>query len=667
MNHHPLSEVKRLWILGAVLAGLFSLLVAHYYQIQIVEHEKWLKEASKQHFFVVKEPFRRGRFFSNTEVKIGHPVKPIPFVNDIEKHHLYIDPQSIPPSLKKNIAEKLKQALDLDKEEGEVLKKQFLKKSRNRKVASWLDQEVKEEILMWWRPFARKNRIASNALYFVADNQRSYPYGKLLGQVLHTVQTLKDEKTDQSIPTGGLELSCNRYLKGCLGKRRLMRSPFNSLETGEVLMSPENGADVYLTINHVLQAIAEEELEKGVKKCKAKSGWAVMMDPYNGHILALAQYPFFYPPDYQAFFNDPLLMENAKIKAVTDANEPGSIIKSITLAIALLANKELAAKGEKPLFSVDEKIPTDNGKFPGRSKPIVDTTLHHFLNFDMALQRSSSVYAARLVERIINRLGPEWYRNALQDIFGFGTKTGIQLPAESWGVLPLPGKKHPNGTFEWSTSTPFSIAMGYNIQATTLQMLRAYTVLLNQGKRVDPTLIKKIVKEDPQGKQTILYEHIPTYTKVLDEDICARVLRGMKFTTKKGGTSRKADIWGYTEGGKSCTAKKIVGRSYSETQYIGAFLGVAPINKPAFILLVTMDEPEYGYIAGWGKNHNGGTCSAPVFRDIARRSLEYLGIPPDDPFGYPSGDPRHDPKKGDWYEETESLMRLYEQWNRNCI
>ena len=118
-----------------------------------------------------------------------------------------------------------------------------------------------------------------------------------------------------------------------------MRSPRNSLETEEVIAYPENGADIFLTINPYLQAIAEEEIEKGVKRNNAKGGWVGMMDPRTGEILALAQYPFFYPPDYQKYFNDPRMIEHTKVKAITDANEPGSVLKPFTVAMALKANK----------------------------------------------------------------------------------------------------------------------------------------------------------------------------------------------------------------------------------------------------------------------------------------------------------------------------------------
>lgn len=658
------DRTRMLWLAIGIFV-LFSLLIAQFYKIQIVEGEKWTKEAKKQHFFIVKEPFLRGTFFSNTWIKKGHPEKPQRFVVDVEKFHLYVDPLSIPFECRNEIADYLMSLLDLSLDEKSLFREQFDKQSRSRKLAMWLDHEMNATVMHWWLPYAREHGIPRNALFFVSDYQRSYPFGKLLGQVLHTVQNNKDEETKQALATGGLELQFQQYLQGKQGKRRLMRSPRNALETGEIIAYPDNGADVHLTINHYLQAIAEEEIAKGVKKAKGKSGWAVMMDPHTGDILALAQYPFFYPPEYKYYFNDPLMIENTKVKAITDANEPGSIMKPCTLFVALMANQELERRGEKPLFHPEEKIATANGHFPGRSKPITDTHLHHFLNMDMALQKSSNIYMARLTERIIDRLGKDWYRSVLHDQLGFGRKTGIELPAESRGLLPTPGKKHPNGTFEWSTPTPFSMSFGHNIQVTSLQILRVYAMLANGGHAVDPTLIRCITKTHPGGEEEVLLGHKSIEKKqFLKPEFVKEVVRAMKYSTKMGGTAKKADIPGYTEAGKTSTAKKIVNGTYSETQYIATFVGFAPVENPAFVLLVAIDEPEYGYIPGLGKNHNGGTCSAPVFREIGKRTLEYLGIAPDDPFGYPPGDPRYNPEKADWIKETRRLQEIYETWNK---
>lgn len=663
------QDRKRLFGLAIGIFVLFSLLIFQFYRIQIIEGDRWTQEARRQHFFVIKEPFLRGTFFSNVSVKKGHPVTPQKLVVDIQKFHLYIDPDAIPHKHRRPIANHLLSTLNLSVAEQLAFRNQFVKKSRSRKLAMWLDIEARDAILEWWLPYARKYKIPRNALFFINDYQRSYPFGKLLGQVLHTVQNAKDEVTKQAVPTGGLELTFNAYLKGKQGKRRLMRSPRNSFETGEIISAPQHGADIYLTINHCLQAIAEEEIAKGVKKSKAKAGWAVMMDPNTGEILALAQYPFFYPPNYQSHFNDAKQTEHTSVKAITDANEPGSVMKPFTLAAALQANEELKSRGEKILFSPEAKVATSNGRFPGRSKNLSDTHIHYFLNMEMALQKSANIYMARLAESIVGRLGKEWYRNILYDNFGFGRKTGIELPGESSGVLPMPGKKHPNGTFEWSAPTPYSLAMGHNIQVTSLQLVRAYSILANGGYLVQPTLLRKIAKTQADGSLEVLVDHTkpgqrPIFPRVLSPEVVKAVVKAMKYVTKPGGTASRANIWGYTEAGKTATANKIVGGTYSPTQYASTFVGFAPVEQPAFVLLVTMDEPEYGYLPGVGKRHHGGTCCAPVFREIATRALDYLGVPPDDPHGYPTGDPRYDADKADWMPEIRKLQEMYDSWNK---
>ncbi len=666
MNKKPINSKEKfrlLWV-GIFIFTLFSLLIAQFFVIQIVDGKKWASQAYKQHFFQIKEPFIRGGFYSNPTIKKGHPLQSMHFVIDVPKYHLFADPESIPSQFKKEISDHLSVILNLSFED---VNQQLNKQSRSRKLAMWLDKEMHQSVSQWWHSFSKPHKIARNALFFVKDYQRSYPFGKLLGQVIHTIRNQKDELTGNAQPTGGLELYFNQFLQGKNGKRRLMRSPRNALETGEVITYPENGSDIYLTINPFLQAIAEEEIEKGVKKSKGKSGWVGMMDPYTGEVLALAQYPFFYPPDYQTYFNDPSLIEHTKVKAITDANEPGSVFKPFTAAIAMKANKELALKGEKELFSPDEKIPTGNGHFPGRRKPIFDTTCHPYLNMDMAIQKSSNIYTGRLAERIIARMGNHWFRKHIE-MFGFGQKTSIQLPAESAGVLPRPGKLHPNGVLEWSIPTPFSLAMGYNMQVTTMQLMRAYSILANGGYLVKPTLIRCIVKKNECGKEQVIMDNTcidkDQFPQVMDSDILKRVLRSMRFVTKPGGTAVRADVPGYTEVGKTSTTKKIVNGAYSETKYCATFAGFTPVEHPAFVVVISIDEPEYGYIPGVGKNHNGGNCTGQVFRGIAKRALEFLGIPPDDPFGYPYGDPRSDPKKEAWMDETRKLLELYNKWNR---
>ena len=517
----------------------------------------------------------------------------------------------------------------------------------------WLSQEERNRILQWWDGYYKSHKLPRNALYFVQDYKRSYPFRGLLGQVLHTVREEEDGKTKKTIPTGGLELVFNNLLKGVEGKRMLLRSPRHPMDAGQVIAAPENGADVYLTINHYIQAIAEEEIGKAVQKAGAKRGWAIMMNPRSGEIYALAQYPTFEPAEYARYFEKH--SDDMQVKAITDPFEPGSTMKPLTLAICLKANAELKRRGKPPLFSPDEKVLTAGGRFPGRSKPISDLHPHKFLNMDLALQKSSNVYMARMIQRVIEVLGEKWYRECLHDLFGFGQKTGIELPGESVGLLPTPGKKHPSGALEWSAPTPFSLAFGHNILVNSMQMVKSYAIIANGGFDVKPTLVRKIVKTRADGSEEVIFDHTAEElnTRVLLEpEITERVIRSMKFVTKPGGTASKADVPGYTEAGKTATTEKIVNGVYSKKDHIATFIGFTPANNAQFVLLVAIDDPEFKYIPGVGKNQHGGTCAAPAFREIASRTLQYLGVEPDDPLGT------------DWSQETKALKEIYLKWNQ---
>ncbi len=661
------GERKRLAAVSIGLFFLFATLLIRFYHIQILEGEKWRKLADAQHYSVVSEPARRGLFYANNARKTGHPQPDQPLVIDVPKFHLYIDPLAIPEQQRQAIANKLIEILRLKEKDHAKLRAQFEKKSRSRKLAMWIDRNKYDEILTWWRIFIRKKKIARNALFFVQDWRRCYPYGKLLGQVLHTVRETRDEKTNQLIPTGGLETIFHKYLSGTPGKRQIMRSPRHPLDTGLLTEAPQHGADVHLTIDHYLQAVAEEEIMKAVQKANAKGGWAIMMDPHTGEILALAQYPWFTPGSYRKFFNNPVLRDDTKVKAVTDPYEPGSIMKPFTLAIGLLANIELQKQGKKPLFSIDEKIATSARSFPGRKKPIKDTHSYRYLNMHMGLQKSSNVYMSTIISRVIEQMGPEWYRSWLQEI-GLGVKTGIELPAESIGLLPKPGKLHPNGALEWSAPTPYSLAMGHNVLASSMQMIRAHGILANGGFAVQPTLVRKIVRRGDDGKETIIVDYYLERQKkepkrVLPAEVVREVVKAMKYTTKTGGSGSSADVYGYSDAGKTGTSEKVINGQYSKKDHISTFVGFVPASKPYFVLLIAIDEPEYKYIPGVGRNQMGGRCAAPAFREIATRALQYLGVEPDDPYGYPPGDPRYDPQKADWVKETTVLKELFQQWN----
>lgn len=305
---------------------------------------------------------------------------------------------------------------------------------------------------------------------------------------------------------------------------------------------------------------------------------------------------------------------------------------------------------------------TDNNYFPGRVQPLRDPTTHKYLNMNMAIQKSSNVYPARLVQRIIEELGADWYRKQLLETFGLGIKTGVELPYENPGMIPTPGKTYANGVLEWSSPTPYSLAIGYNWLANSIQMVRAFSVFANGGYLIEPTILKKIVKNGE-----VVEEHKVGKRKVLSDAILAEVIKAMKYTTKPGGSAPHADIPGYSEMGKTSTSEKLIEGKYSKTQHFSTFIGIFPANQPKFVLFVAVDEPEKVYVPGFGTTHWGGKSAAPIFREIAKRTLQYLGVPPDDPYGYPKTDPRADTTKADWAAEVARLKDLYDKWNNNEV
>ncbi len=659
------EDDQRLVVLSLFLCVLFCALVIRFYQIQILEGEKWTKIALQQHRCVIVEPAKRGSFYSNTSIKPGHPEVSQAFVVDILKFHLCIDPDAIRETVKEKMAKELMAHFFLTKEQEEKFSLEFQKKSRSRRLMQWMDRDQRKAIEEWWFPFAIREKLPKNALFFVSDYQRSYPFGSMLGTVLHTLQKEKDPLTQQAIPTGGLELVFNQYLQGKPGKREMLKSPRRPLDMGKVIELAENGADIYLTINHYLQAIAEKELEKGVNVAKARGGWAVMMDPMTGEILALAQTPSFDPAHYSDYFNEPSLLESTRVKAINDCFEPGSIFKPVALAICMKANEELMKLGKPPLFTPEEKVSTLNGHFPGRSVPLKDGRSHAYLNMFQALQRSSNIYPARMVHRVIETFGDAWYRKTLVDLFSLGQKMNLELPGENPGMVPTPGKLHPNGKLEWSMPTPYSLAIGYNVLVNSIQIAKIYSIFANGGFDVSPHIVRKIVKQMPDGSQKVIQDNTEIYAtrRVLSSSIVDAIVKGLKFVTKEGGNSKLADVMGYTEAGKSGTAEKIIDGIYSKNNHISSFVGFVPVKKPRFVLIVSIDDPEKKIIPGIGKQQLGGVCAAPVFREIAMRALQYLGVEPDDPYGYPSGDPRRDATKADWVREVQDLKALYEQWN----
>ena len=642
---------RQLTLIAIGILSLYAFLIVRYYKIQICDGEHWAVEAANQHEFRVTDHFQRGTFFADTSLRKGEKERFQPLAIDVTKFHLCLDAVVVPQEYRDEIAHMV--VVMVGEGNYEHIRSEFDKKSRYRKLYISLDVSIRDRILAWWKPYAIKHKIPSNALFFISDYQRSYPFGKVLGQVLHTLRDVKDEKSGKAFPTGGLESYFNHLLEGENGERKLLRSPLNRLDVDKITKIPRDGCDVYLTIDANIQTIAEQEIALGVLEAKARSGRAIVLNSHTGEILALAQYPFFNPMEYREFFNSDDRIEDTKVKAVSDVFEPGSIMKPLTIAIALLANEEMKKRCEKVLFDPCEPIDVSRRLFPGRQKtPLKDIVSNRYLNMYMAIQKSSNVYMAQLADRIVQKLGADWYEQRLQD-FGFGKKTGIELPAEAVGLVPSRKRFHKNKSPEWSLSTPYSLAMGYNLLATSMQMVQAYAVFGNGGFLVQPTLVKKIVSSSEEERS------LPSRrgkVRLLSETIVSEVVRAMRFTTCAGGTGFRASPKKYSSAGKTGTTEKLVDGRYDKKRHIASFIGLSPVEAVSetavpLVILVSIDDPAYGMREDGTKNYMGGRCAAPVFSRIASRVLPYLGIP-------------EDKQQHSCYEELAQLKALYEEWNR---
>ena len=419
---------------------------------------------------------------------------------------------------------------------------------------------------------------------------RQYLHGRLLSHVLGSVNA-------ENVGSAGIELRYNRDLTGVPGKIRGMKDARGHeiydrrIET----ISPLPGADIYLTVDHNIQYEVESALKWGMEEFGAASGWCVVMNPATGAILALASRPDFDP---LAFGRAP---DAAKVNRVTNFTyEPGSVMKVITVAGAI----------DMGLVRADTKYPTNRNderyyRLPGDGSHVWEP----MMTVGDAVVHSSNI----VVGKIGSDMGPKnlW---TYMTRFGFGAKTGIELPGEEFGILP-PWQKWDK--VKWSRAP-----IGQGVSVTAIQLCSAYQAIANNGLRMKPYIVDKIV--DYRGEE--IYRHTPTPAGRPIKESTAREMRKIMLgVASPAGTARRAAIRGYSVAGKTGTAQKVVDGHYSDSLFRATFCGMVPASDPKLVILVTLDFDEKQ------KFHQGGNSSGPVFRRIAIGALRYLMIPPDRP------------------------------------
>ncbi|MFM9903998.1 MAG: peptidoglycan D,D-transpeptidase FtsI family protein [Pyrinomonadaceae bacterium] len=423
-------------------------------------------------------------------------------------------------------------------------------------------------------------------LHWKDDQKRSYPYQTLAAQVIGYSNADDDGKA-------GIEQSQDDVLHGAVIRKLQERDRLGRVYD-ETTSEREKPSDVVLTINAGYQYMAEQALEKGVRAAQAKSGMVVVMLPKTGEIIAMANFPTFDPNTITE--NSAANIGNSAIQSVYS---PGSVFKIVTYGSAL----------EKRLFAPDDMIDAGNGTIEVANHTFTDSHGIGRVNYSQAMAQSSNVCAIKTGMSV----GKDDFFAMVQRL-GFGSKTGIELPAETGGIVRPPAR--------WNGDSLASMSIGYEIGVTALQMAGAFATIANDGIRIQPHIIKEIRRSDEQSK--IITQ--PQQSRVVSAET-ARNLKTMLRQVVISGTGKRAQLNGYTSAGKTGTAWKFDAKSKSvdSSKYISSFIGMAPAEEPEILVAVILDEPKVGA-------RDGGMVSAPVFREIAQQILEQMKVPSDAAF-----------------------------------
>jgi cell division protein FtsI (penicillin-binding protein 3) len=464
------------------------------------------------------------------------------------------------------------------------------RKLSNARSFVWLSRKVDP---------AKVERIKSLGLRkevgFLPESRRFYPKKALAGPVLGFT-SVDNEGLE------GIEREYDKVLRGVSGRIVAEKDAFGRMVfpggPGYQYKLPKPGKDVVLTIDEVIQHVAEKELDRALVEARARGGVCIVMNPQTGELLALSVRT---GPHSRGAFNPntPQQYRPAewRNRAVTDAFEPGSIFKAVLAAAAL---------EEKAVYP-QERVDCSAGSIKVADRVIRDAHKNGVLTFTDVIAESSNVGTIK----VSLRLGKERFSKYI-NAFGFGRKTGVDLPGEIPGLV--------KDYRLWSGVSIGSIAIGQEIGVTPLQMAAAYGAIANGGTLMRPYIVSEIVDQD--GREGKKFGPQPA-GRAVSEETCRKLNKILQRVVESG-TGQKAHLAGYTAAGKTGTAQKIDQRTglYSKEEYVSSFVGYAPASAPKLLVLVMIDSPEG---AVWG-----GSVAAPVFRAVAEQSLAYLQVPPDD-------------------------------------
>jgi cell division protein FtsI (penicillin-binding protein 3) len=408
------------------------------------------------------------------------------------------------------------------------------------------------------------------------DSRRTYPQGEMAGQVIGAVGS-----ENQGLI--GLEQGEEEVLGGSDGERRIINDALGQPIRLETVTEAEDGEDVELTLDPVIQQKTEEVLNGVGETYAPKGATAIVVDPRTSQILAMANWPPVNPEDLSEASNEDLLN-----RATGFTYEPGSTFKAFTVSAAL--EEKLVTPATE--FLLEPQIQVADRTIEDAEPRGTET-----MSVATILARSSNVGAVTIGLEVGAKKFSEWIER-----FGFGRPTGVQFPAEEQGIVPE--------LAEYSGSTMGNLPIGQGLSVTPMQMIAGYTAIANGGMLKPPQLVKRI------GEEKI---HEPKGKRVITPDVAAQVREMLEGVLAAGGTASEVSVPGYTLAGKTGTAQVAENGTYSETKYVASFIGFAPAQSPQLLAAVIVDEPQ-GEIYG-------GSVAAPAFGQIAEFALPYLGVP----------------------------------------
>jgi cell division protein FtsI (penicillin-binding protein 3) len=543
---------RRIGLLFGGFLLCFLLIVGRAFWLQGVQGSSLASQATYQQTEVVTVPGLRGDLLDRSGHKLAAS-------EDAET--IYATPYQV----KNPLAAAARLAPILDQPKGEVLEA-LTAEGGFSYVAKKLDLGTA----------AKVKALDIEGIGQLPDTRRSYPQGEMAGQVIGAVGSENEGLT-------GLEAGEEDVLGGEDGERRIINDALGEPIRLETVNEAEDGEDVQLTLDPVIQRETERALAGVGEAYSPKGATAIVVDPRTSQVLAMANWPPVDPADLSEVSNDDLLN-----KATGFTYEPGSTFKAFTVAAAL-EEKKVTPTTEfvlPPVLQVADRTIEDSHP-RGTETMSVATILAH----------SSNVGAATIGLEVGAEKFDKWIRR-----FGFGRPTGIQYPAEEQGLLL--------DLDEYSGSTLGNEAMGQGLSVTPIQMVAGYTAIANGGTLRPPQLVKQIGDEpvhEPKGKRVISPQNAADIREMLEGVLAP------------GGTASEVSVPGYTLAGKTGTAEKAEDGGYSETNFVASFIGFAPAQNPRLLAAVIVDEPQ-GEIYG-------GSVAAPAFGQIAEFALPYLGVP----------------------------------------